>query len=120
MFSWKLNVNLKIKFDAHSDTFCVLFDMRPLYDVNTFQSVTQYTSGIDKDLVYLRNKIIYIVILIEYLIIACGEKMEFPGYLWVFRQGYNSQDSSACNFVCECAGSRAFYSVELANEMLVV
>jgi hypothetical protein len=79
--SWKLNVNLKIKFDAPSDTFCVLFDTRPIYDVNTFHSLTQYMSGIDRDLLYPRNKIIYIELLIEILIITRSEKIQFP---WLF------------------------------------
>ena len=62
MFSWKFNINLKIQFDTLCDTFCVLFDMRPICDVNTFQSLTQYMSGIDRDLLYLRNKIINLCI----------------------------------------------------------
>jgi len=81
MISWKLNVHFIIKFDALSDIFCDLFDMRPIYDVNTFQSLTQYMRGIDRDLLYLRNKIIYIVTHIEYLIIAFSEKIQFSDYL---------------------------------------
>jgi hypothetical protein len=111
-----LNDNFKIKFDPLPDTLCVLFDMSSIYDVNTFQSLTQYMSGIDSDLLYLRNKIIYIIILMEYLIITCSEKIQFPDYLLLFRLGYTAQDSSTYNFVYECVGWLAVQSVEYEYE----